>query len=1279
MIKIKYLLFLFLSLAAVGLAAQNTSVVPCSIHWTGIDVWKTEKQNKNVIAFAGAAYDEDYLPYYTHSFPAEKNAEYNVTLSSPVFLPLETSEEKLVEGKYFPEQLQITTYITTERGVPSLYVKVFPFVQKEGKMLKISTFSLAVEKKATIQKTAKAPAENVYATTSVLAKGKFVKIKISESGIYKLTYENLTSMGIDPANVRVFGYGGAMLEESFLKPIIDDLPEVAVYMNKGSDGIFNAGDYILFYTQGVNSWQYDTGKRMFTHTLNTYSTEGYYFITSDAGTGRKIENDSPITVPADAEIVNVTEFVDYQVYEKELFNFVKSGRTFYGEQFSDNNLSRNFPFSFPNLVKESPVKVRVDVAAGTSETSSTFTVKVNEETGQNLWLPSTKGDSKYMWASTANNIFTFRPSTDNLTVNLTYNKTSAATGYLNYIEVNARRQLTMTGSAMFFRNVDNLGTSMYNNFQISGANANVQIWDVTDAVNIKRVSTTVNGGLIEFNSSNTDGVKQYLAIDPTASGAFSTPTTVGVVSNQNLHGLEFADMIIITHPRFLSQANRLAEAHRTVDNMRVNVLTTNDIYNEFSSGTPDATAYRKAVKMFYDKAMKSGNTQDAPKYLLLFGRGTYDNRRIIPNLSSENLVLTYQSVNSTHLINSYVTDDYFGMLDDKKVQNIISDKMDIAVGRFTVLTEQQATDVVNKTINYMQNTKKGIWKNQLCFVGDDGGGDNEGKMHAEQADNIAQLISQSDVNKGFQLNKIYLDSYKQEKSASGDSYPQAKAKLSSLIRSGLLMLNYTGHAGSLGWADEHILMTTDIKQLYNEKLPLWVAAACDFLVIDDNEISAGEHVFLNPVGGGIGIVAAARTVYSSNNFSLNRAFTGNLFPADGIYPRLGEALRLAKNQQGSDMNKLSYVLVGDPALKLAYPTQFTVTTDKINQRAVSGNDTIKALSVNTIEGTVKDASGSVVTDYNGTLEINIYDKNQRITTLNNHNESNGVLVFDDRPNILYSGKANVKNGVFTFTFMTPKDIRYNYGGGRINYYASEPASNREAQGYYEKIIVGGTSSNYDKTDTTGPELGLYLNHVGFKSGDKVNETPMFFANISDKNGINTAGNGIGHDLRLVIDGNVHTSYTVNEYFQAEPDSYTAGSVQYKIPALPAGKHTLTFYAWDLLNNSATATLDFEVAVGLTPDIFNVSCYPNPASENTRFIVTHDRPETVLETTIEVYDLVGRKIWSKTQNTTENLTWNLEDATGKKVSKGVYIYRVSIKTSNSNITSKANKIIVSSLQ
>ncbi|MGC3977201.1 MAG: type IX secretion system sortase PorU [Paludibacteraceae bacterium] len=1274
--KIRILSFLFFCIIFLTLNAENTITATYQLKWKGIDVWTTDKSTKSVIAFDNAAYPEGAMPYFVKGFDCGKNTRFNVSLTNVSFTPMTDAKElELIQGKQIPTEVEIKTYKQSERGNYRMLVQLFPFIQQEGKILKLQKFDLNVEK---IQDASKViAAENgihSYTTTSALANGKFVKIKLSESGIYKLTYETLNSMGINPANVRVFGYGGAQLNQSFLKPKLDDLPEMPIYMNKGADGVFNAGDYILFYGQGVNSWEYDTARKMFTHTLNTYSTYGYYFVTSDAGVGKRIE-DKTVTVPAEVQVADVDQFIDYQLHEKESYNIISSGKVFYGEPFNDV-LTYGFTFQFPNAVKTPTAKARVDVMAFSSLVSN-YTVQLNNSsTNQYISVSAIASGSIYELGKAANAIFSFKPDNDIQTLKLTFVKPDGTSrGYLNYIEMNVRRQLIMTDNVMFFRNVDSLYSANYSNYRLSGANPNIQVWDITSPVNMKRMVTSYSNGLIEFKDSN-ETVKQYVAIDPTAGSSFAQPIVEGVVPNQNLHGMESAELVILAHPRFLTQANQLADAHRTKDNMKVNVVTTEQVYNEFSSGTPDATAYRWVMKMFYDRALSSGIKANLPKYLLLFGRGSFDNRDLL-TVSSESLVLTYQADESLHAVDSYITDDYFGLLDDGEATNIKGDLMDVGVGRFPVLTEQQASDVVNKTIGYMNNTQKSIWKNQLCFVGDDGG-DNNGNIHMFQADSIARMIYRA--NNGIQLNKIYLDAYKQEKNASGESYPLAKAKLNNLIHSGVFMLNYTGHAGPTGWANEQILTTYDVKQLYNDKLPIWVAATCDFVVIDGKNLSAGEHVLLNPTGGGIGIFSAARTVYSANNFTLNKPFSCSLFnKTNGQYVRLGDASRIAKNElsKSGDSNKLSYVLLADPALKLNYPDEFSVVTSMINDKQISGNDTLKALSVDSIKGYIADSEGNLVSDYNGILEINIYDKNQKITTLNNH--ADGFLVYDDRPNILYSGKANIKNGVFSFKFMIPKDIRYNYGTGRINYYASESTSNREAQGYFEDFVVGGTSKNFDINDNEGPNLSAYLNYSGFKSGDKVNETPLFVANVEDKNGINTVGSGIGHDLRLVIDSDPALSYTLNDGFSAHTDSYTQGTVQYKIPTLSEGKHTLTFYAWDLLNNSSSITLDFEVINGLTPNIFEVSCYPNPANISTKFVVVNDRPQTVLETTVDVYDLVGRKIWSKSQSSVENLNWDLTDFGGKKVQRGIYLYKVSIKTTNSKLTSKTNKIIVTSLQ
>ena len=434
---------------------------------------------------------------------------------------------------------------------------------------------------------------------------------------------------------------------------------------------------------------------------------------------------------------------------------------------------------------------------------------------------------------------------------------------------------------------------------------------------------------------------------------------------------------------------------------------------------------------------------------------------------------------------------------------------------------------------------------------------------------------------------------------------------------------------------------------------------------------------LNPVGGGIGTFSAARVVLAGQNETINKNFSKELFTkTNGEYPRLGDAVRKAKNAIGTEDNKMSYLLLGDPALKLNYPHPYKVITESINNNALQAQaaDTLRALSVNKIKGYVAEQDGSKATGFNGMVEVTVLDKIQKITTQNNHNEQFGIFTFKDRPNILYSGKAEVKNGEFEFVFMMPRDIRYNYDSGRINYYANDTITGLEGQGYFEKFIVGGTSKDIEY-EYEGPAIEMYLNAPGFISGGKVNETPLFVAHISDTNGINTVGNGIGHDLKLVIDDNPYTSFTLNEFFEAETNSYQAGRVRFKLPQMQPGKHTLTFHAWDLLNNSSQATLEFEVVPGLKPVIAGVRNYPNPVKTETTFVVEHDRPEVILETQVDIYDLAGRRLYTKKQNSADNLKWDVTDDTGNRVKPGMYLYNISVKTTNSKFTSKANKIIV----
>ncbi len=1235
-----------------------------TLNWNGIETQTIGTNSRKVVSFNNAAYpDETQLPYFSKRLAVDKNYSYSVVLKNEVFTVFSADELALLAtDKIQNQNINPSLQMLDVRGNSYIELLISPFVLRDGVIQKLTSFSVEITKSPKAQRQ-KSATQHTYATNSVLKSGKFVKIAVTNTGVYRLTYEDLNAMGISPANVRIFGYGGEVLNQDFSKPMIDDLPELAIHMENGSDGVFNSGDYILFYAKGIQKWSYDRIREMFIHTINSYSTKGYYFVTSDAGAGRKIET-AAVGVPEGANIVPVEEFTDYMVHENELKNVTESGKEFYGEFFNIAK-SLNLAFNFPNILQTNSTKIRLDVAASAGAIT-TFTLDLDGAQTKTLSVPKRTDGDGYEKAKAANGFYTFTPTRDVLNLKLSFNPNGvSAEAYLNYIEINAQRALKMSGTAMQFQYVGELGSTNYCQYKLSDAGSNVQIWDVTEAHNIARMPASLIEGKLTFTAPGTN-LKNYLAIDPKQGNSFSKPEIVGAIANQDLHGLPQAEMIIITHPRFLTQSEELAQAHRTVDNLRVNVMTTDQVYNEFSSGTPDATAYRRAMKMFYDRAITASTPADMPKYLLLFGRGTFDNRKL-QSTSGDNLILTYQADNSLVETLSYVTDDYFGFLDDNEGNQIPSHGLDIGIGRFPVVTASQAQDVVKKTINYMSNTNNGKWKNQLCFLADDG----DNALHMKQADSIASTVSRN--FKSYQTTKIYLDAYNQEISASGETYPVARKQLHDLVDKGLLYLNYTGHAGPQGWSNESVMTVNDVNGMSNKILPIWVAATCDFLEFDKKSVSAGEHVVLNPNGGGIGIFSAARPVYASQNFAVNKYFTENLFKKiNGKHYRIGDALAIAKNSVGSEINKLSYIFLGDPAVKLAFPTDYSVSTTSINNNTTFGTDTLRAMSVVEVKGQIVDRANQKVEGFNGDVYVDVFDKVQRITTQNNQGDGN--MTYTDRPNVLFSGKASVTQGQFSFTFMLPKDIKYNYGGGRINYYAHSDELKADAQGYFEDFTVGGTSKIV-VYETDGPEIKLFLNTQNFVSGDAVNESPLLMAQIKDVSGINKVGSGIGHDLLITIDNDPMQSKVLNEFFETKANSYSEGSLQYKLSNLSEGKHTLTFKAWDLLNNSASQTIEFEVIKGLQPVIFKVYNYPNPVKTGTNIVVEHDRPETILNTLIEIFDLSGRKIWQFEQSNADNVQWDLRGADGVKVKSGVYLYRVSISTNNSEVYSKTNKMFV----
>lgn len=1271
--KYKYILLLlfFLTFKAQAYAQKSVSY---SLSWKGLQSLSTTTDEKKVLIFDDAVFlDASGLPYFSQSLPYSENAQ--ISIKNVVWDDFLTDDEKhYLADKSLADSLLLNTRINIDRKKKIWVINFLPIIKDaHGNYKKVRTFDVEVSSLQQISKkgTLKVSGIHQYVSSSVLANGKWVKIRVPSSGIYKLTYSDLLAMGIsNPSSPRIFGYGGAMLPEDFSKSKIDDLPEMPIWMEKGNDGIFNSGDYILFYAQGPISWELSASNTDFVHTVNPYSKYGYYFVTSDAGEGKKIPL-SPII--EETPNVDVDYFLDYQLKENDLVNMVKSGREWFGEEFNTIT-QRSFSFSFPNIYSALSAVLVADVIAISSVASSFSVYANNVKLGSNISIPKLSS-SGYEKAKQANAKFTFTPDIDDITILLQYNKsTNSSTARLNYLRLNVYRQLKMTDNTLFFRNPSVTAQGEYVRYLLSDAPPSTVIWDITNPQDIGQVTTIIDNNQLAF-VADVSNLKQFVALLPSAS--YPKPEIMGIVPNQNLHALSNIDFVIIAAKDFLSQANRLAQAHIEHDNMTVEVVTPEQVYNEFSSGTPDATAYRWLMKMLYDKASVA---TEMPLYLMLFGDGSYDNREISIGNSQINRLLTYQSVNSLVEAdlsdNSYVCDDYFGFLDDNEGVNIKAETMDIGIGRFPVSTQQQAADIVTKNILYMQNTKKGAWKNQICYVGDD----EDSNLHMYQADTLAIYTEKKFPE--LQVSRIFLDAYLQEKAASGESYPAAKEKLLNLIKSGALLINFTGHGSTEGWTSEKILTRNDIVKLYNDKFPLFVTATCDFSRFDDKASSSGEELFWNSNGGAIALFSTSRTVYTGPNFELNKSFNKQVFITqneDASVRRLGDISRLSKNSLPNNNNKMNFLLLGNPALRIPYPSNKVITSE-IKVNGVSSN-TMQALSLVEINGYIASPNQNKLADFNGSISVTVYDKEQTITTLANN--GGNPYKYKDYPNILYSGKALVTNGDFSIQFLVPKDIAYNYGNGRINYYAADETNDYEANGFYTNFLIGGENPDF-VIENEGPEITMYLNTPVFKNGDKVNENPVFMANVSDESGINTVGSGIGHDIILMLNQDPMTSYVLNNYFEFSIGSFKSGSVTYPLYDLPEGTHSLFFRVWDVLNNSSSKTIDFEVVKGLTPELYKTYVLPNPVQTSARIMVSHDRPLSLFQATVVISDLTGKTVRSINKsvftqtNNSEICDWDLKDNNGRKVPSGIYVYRVTLNSTDGQVIFNSNKIIVSPL-
>ena len=1259
---------IFESFAQTSSSSQNITLT-----WDNYSLKDTLSGNQRTILYfhdATNLYETGGLPIFIQRIPLKQ-------LSDSIFVkifPLISGEDNSTdvvsseflnnEYQFFIKKLEINGKAYGQVGI--LPVRIHPI---HNKIEVLEKFHLEITVKE--QAFQNFPQLKMGTIQSVLSQGEWYKIQIAETGIYKISFETLQSQGInlsgiDPRNIHIHGNGGRVLPEANNMTRYDDLMEMSIYIFGEEDGKFDPGDYILFYAQGPGSWAFNTQTKRFQFDKHPYSDFAYCYITINNSKGKRIQLNP---LPEVEATQTITTFTAYIHHEEDLINLGKSGRQWYGESFDIQN-TMNFAISLEGVVNGSRVLLESAVVAS-SYSISNMKISVGEtpflvQTISPIPPPSLDSDYGKRSIDTAS----FKANSTTVSLSYKYIKPlNSSQAWLDYFTINYQRNLSFSGSQMSFRKPMHYSSTQVVRYKIGNASQNIQIWEVTNALRPMRMQTQLAGNTLTFDSKN-DTLREFIAFD---GSKFLNPTFIGKVPNQNLHGMIDADYIIISHPDFLSQAQELANIHESENQFNVKIVTPEMVYNEFSSGIQDPSAIRDFMRHL---RLSSGNIRK-PAYLLLFGDASYDYKDRIQG--NTNFVPTYQSDESLNPSYSFATDDYFTFLDQSEGKGG-GGTPDLCVGRIPVFTQQQADDYMKKFKQYISvsTTSMGEWRTNLCFVADD----EDNNSHLRQADGLANFIDTTYPH--FNIDKIFLDAYDQITTPGGQRYPDVNKDITQRIENGLLIINYTGHGGELGWAHERILEISDINSWNNfYKLPLFITATCEFSRYDDPQrVSAGEYVFLNPKGGGIALFTTSRLTYGGSNITLNQNFYKYAFErTNGQYRTLGEIIMIAKQKSGSDLNWIKFILLGDPALKLAYPEN-KVSALTINNTSIEiSTDTLKALSNVSITGEVTDPLSYPLHKFNGTVTTTIFDKVSLIKTKANDPESKPTT-FALRKNIIYKGLSEVKNGKFYMNFIVPKDIEYKIGEGKICFYACSDKD--DAAGYFAPVYVGGINTNA-QIDNTPPSIHLFMNDLNFKDGGITDENPVLLAFISDENGINTVGSGIGHDIVAILDNNSNNPLILNNYYKSDLNTYTSGSIAYPLFNLEEGDHEIRLTAWDVYNNSATSKLKFTVKNSASFIISNLYNYPNPFYDKTYFVFEHNKSSEEMQVEIRIMDIYGRVVKTIahtiffTGYCSQPIEWDGASDNGKRLSQGIYIYQLTLTDSKGNARQKSGKLMISKNQ
>ena len=1106
---------------------------------------------------------------------------------------------------------------------------------------------------------------------SVLSSGVWFKFSIDTTGVFKIDKNLLQQIGVstnglNPKKIHIYGNGGQLLGETNSDFREDDLQENAIYIEGEGDGSFDNGDYILFYAKGPHDWTINTTTNSVKHRQNIYADKAYYFITVNNTDGKRIaQKTENTTSPA----IPITIFDDYIFHEKEVKNlFAVGAQWFFGENFNVQN-TQDFTIPFPNAVANEELYVRVR-GVSNSVVSSSMDVDIN---GQDLFAinyPAVNLNSLTKAYAVEKNE-TVVNNAENITISITYNNNGnpSASAFLDFIEIVGKKQLKFSDFQFSFRSFEQANTTGAVVYQIENGSTAFQVWDVTNPTSpevITNQSTTNN-----FTFQDDAGaLREYIILEDSD---FYRPEAIqnSSIVNQNLHALKDINYIIITNSELSAQAQRLADYHQTNSDLTTKVVLLDEIYNEYSSGSKDITGIRDFLKQVYTT---NSSADKKLKYVCFFGDGSYDYKDRLQG--NNNIVPVKLSNVSFNLASSWVTDDYFVMLEDHEGRMLSSHTVDVASSRIPVSTISEATTVIDKILSYYSENAIGDWRNTITLLADDI--DAVGEEVIEQG--VESIADEIKNNKPvFNVNKIYVDAYVQENSSGGERYPEVKKAITNAIEKGTLVFDYFGHGGEDGFASERILDVPQIQGFNNSNtLPLLITVTCDFSRFDNpNRITAGELTLKNKTGGAVSMITTTREVFISTGQRFNEQLIRRLLAFNNEDLTISEGLMATKNQFSSTQ-KFFIFFFGDPAMKLAVPKP-NIRITKMNDVLVSQSlDTLKALSRVKFDGIVTDDSNAVLTNFNGTLSTTVFDKLIDKTTLDN--DGFGVeMPFDTQDSKLFRGKSTVENGVFSFEFIVPKDIKIAYGKGKLSFYAENGEIDKA--GYNFDVVVGGINENAPE-DTVGPEIKLFMNDESFIDGGNTNASPNLIAVLFDVSGINTSITAVDHDIVGILDGDTLNPIILNDFYQTELNDFTNGKVTYRLRDLDVGPHTLKLKAWDTYNNSSETTLNFVVVSDAILNLENVLNYPNPFVNYTEFWFNHNKPNEPLEVQIQIFTVSGKLVKTINQNVqttgnlSRNISWNGLDDFGNKIGKGVYIYKLKVKSTASNLVSeKYEKLVI----